>query len=66
LLRANHHARGFNADLNPVGAVVAFLGGVVIGIDVEGVVGTSLHARLAADTTRRVEINDSVLALEQR
>ena len=41
-------------------AEVAFGRGVVVGIDVESIVGTSLHASLATDAAPVVEINDSI------
>ena len=45
--------------------VVAFGGGVRVGINIECVVGTGLHASLAADTAAIVEIDDPVTAAEQ-
>jgi len=43
-----------------MGAEVALGRGVVVGIDVESIVGTSLHASLATDAAPVVEINDSI------
>ena len=47
-------------------AEVALLGGVRVWINVERVVRASLHARLAPDATISVEVDDSVVASEQR
>jgi hypothetical protein len=47
-------------------AEIAFRRGVVIGIDIQSVVRTSLHASLAADAPPVVEINDSVCSPVQR
>ena len=45
---------------------VALLGGVRVGINVKRVVGAGLHARLATDAAVAVEVDDSVVAAEQR
>jgi hypothetical protein len=47
-------------------AEVAFRRRVVIGVDVERIVGTGLHAALAADAARVVEVHDAIVAAEQR
>ena len=47
-------------------AEVALLGGVRVWIDVERVIRTSLHARLAADAPPAVEVHDAVIEPEQR
>jgi hypothetical protein len=39
---------------------VTFGRGIVVGIDVQGVIGTGLHATLAADASLIVKIDDSV------
>src|SRR5207249_10941417 len=59
-LGADDHARGLEADLETVSAVVALGGGLGGGIDVERVVGAGLHARLAADTALAVEVHDAI------
>lgn len=43
-----------------MGAVVALGGGVGIRVNVEGIVGTSLHARLAADAAVFVKVHDTI------
>jgi hypothetical protein len=43
-----------------MGAEVALGRGVVVRVDVQSIVGTSLHASLATDAAPVVEINDSV------
>jgi len=45
---------------------VALLGGVGVGIDVQSVVRTGLHAGLATYATVAVEINNAVVAAKQR
>src|SRR5439155_15581366 len=57
---AHDHARGFEPDLQPVRAVVALGRGVRVRVDVERVVGAALHAGLAADAARAVEVHDAV------
>ena len=64
LFGANHHAGGFQPHLDAVHAVVALLGGLVHGIDVQRVVGTGLHAAFAADTQAGVEVDDPVGSAE--
>ena len=59
-LRTHDHARGLEPHLHAVRAVVALGGGVRVGVDVERVVGAALHARLAADAARAVEVDDAV------
>jgi hypothetical protein len=49
-----------------MGAEVALGRGVVVGIDVESIVGTSLHASLATDAAPVVEINDSISSPVER
>lgn len=46
-------------------AVVALRGGVVLGVNVECVVGTRLHTCLATDALVVIEINDTVIAFEE-
>jgi hypothetical protein len=41
-------------------AEIAFSRGVVVGIDIKRIVGTSLHAGLATDAAPVVEIHDSI------
>ena len=49
-----------------MGAIVALGRCMAIGVDIEGVVGAGLHTRLAADTTRTIEINNAVRAFVER
>src|SRR5437899_2590752 len=60
LLGADDHARGLEPHLDAMGAVVALRGGPRVRIDVERVVGTRLHARLAADAAIAVQVDDAV------
>ena len=62
--RAHGDARGFEADIESVGAHVALLGRVILGVDEDGVVRTSRHTGLATDADGLVEVDDAVLALE--
>ena len=64
--RADHDARRFKPHVYPVRAEIALLGGVVFGVDEDGVVGAGGHARLAADADGLVEIDDAIGALEHR
>lgn len=43
-----------------MGAEIAFGGGIVVGIDIESIVRTSLHAGLTTNAAPVVEIDDSV------
>jgi hypothetical protein len=49
-----------------MGAEVALSRGVVVGIDVESIVRTGLHASLATDAAPVVEINDSISSPVER
>ena len=66
VFRADVHAGGLEADVHPVGAVVALGRRVGVRIDVQGVVGAGLHAALASDAAPRIEIDDAVFACVQR
>jgi hypothetical protein len=46
-------------------AEVAFGGGMGIRVQIERIVGTGLHARLASDATVAVEIDDAVVATKE-
>jgi hypothetical protein len=61
MLRADVHAGGRSSDLDTVRAIVALGSGVVVWIDVEGIIGAGLHAGLATDAAVVVKINDSVV-----
>src|SRR5258708_9566702 len=63
--RANHHARGLEVQLHAMRAKVALGGRVGLRIDIERVIRTGLHARLAPDTAAVVEIDDSIIAIVQ-
>jgi len=52
--------------LNAVGAVIALRCSSFVWVNVEGIIRTGLHARLAADATLVVEVYDTVVAREQR
>src|SRR5262249_52418235 len=64
--RTDDHARRLQPDLEPMRAVVALGGGVGSRIDVERVVGTRLHAGLAADAAAIVEVHDAVAPAIER
>ena len=66
VLRAHHHAGRLQSHLRAMRAEVAFGGGAFVRIDVDGIVRASLHARFAADTALRTEIDDAVFALVHR
>ena len=61
MLRTDVHAGVRSSDLDPVRALVALGCRVVVGIDVQGIIGTGLHAGLATDATVVVKIHDSVV-----
>jgi hypothetical protein len=63
LHRADGDAGRLEADVQPVGAEVAFLGGVVLWVDEDRVVGAGRDARLAADAGTLVEVDDPVVPL---
>ena len=63
VLGADDHASRFQPQIGAMGAKVTFGCGVGTGIDVNGVIGAGLHARLAADATGRIKFNDAVGAL---
>src|SRR5262249_16601622 len=65
-LGADDDARGLQADFEAMSAVVAFGRSARGGIDIERVVGTGLHARLAADTADAVAVHDAVRASLER
>ena len=65
LLGTHHDTGRLESHLHPVHAVVALLGGVLVGIDVQRVVRAGLHARLAADAARCVEVDDPILTDEE-
>lgn len=63
---ADVYACRFEADVDAVGAVIAFGRRVIVGVHVDRVVRAGLRARFAADAAAVVKINDSVLACKQR
>ena len=66
LRRADDHTRRFKAHLDPMRAEITFGRSVAVGIDIEGIVRTSLHASFATNAAPVVEINDTVRAAIQR
>ncbi len=66
LHRTHHHARGLEADVDPLRAEVALLRGVVLRVDEDRIVRTGRDAGLAADADRFVEIDDAVRSLVHR
>ena len=63
--RADDLAGRFESYFHTVSAKVAFRCGVGIGIDVKGIVGAGLHARLAANAEVVVKVNDAIGAVEE-
>ncbi len=66
VLGTNDHAGRLEADFGTVRAEMTFRRGAIVGIHVNRIVGTGLHAGLAADAAVGVEIDDAVLALIHR
>ncbi len=63
---ADYHAGGFEADVDAMRAVVALGRRVGVGIDIQGIVRTGLHAGFAADAAVLVEVHDAVGAGVER
>jgi hypothetical protein len=66
LRRADDFAGRLVAHLNARGVEVAFSSGITIGIDVERVIWTSLHAGLTADAALVVKIHNPVGSAKKR
>ena len=66
VLGADHHAGRLHAVLHAVCAEVALGGRAGFRVDVDRVVGTGLHARLAADALLAIELDDSIVSLVHR
>src|SRR5262249_1749323 len=66
LRRTYDHAGRFEAKLDTMRAEIAFGRGAGRRIDIQRVVRTRLHARFASDTSAVVEIDDPVVAAEER
>ena len=64
--RAHDDARRLESHVRAVRAEVALGRGAGVRVDVDRVVRTGLHARLAADADIRVELDDPVVALIHR
>jgi hypothetical protein len=60
VFRANDDARGFNADLYPVRAIVTFGGSVGIRVDIKRIVGAGLGTSFAPDAPLVIEIDNPV------
>src|SRR5580704_12119724 len=60
------HAGRLEIDLDAMRAEVALGGSAGSGIDIERVVRTGLHARFTSDAAAAVEIDNAIVALEQR
>src|SRR6185369_5816842 len=63
---ADDDASRLDLRFDAMRAIVALFCGIGVRVDVEGVVRTSLHARLAADAAVAVEIDDAVVAAKER
>jgi len=66
LRRTDNDAGRFQPHIDAVRAEVTFLGGMILWIDEDRVIGTSSHARFAANADRFVEVDDAVRALKHR
>ena len=66
LRRADDDAARLEPVLHPVGAEVALVRGRRLRVQVDGVVRAGVHARLAADAHRVVEVDDAVVPPEER
>src|SRR5262249_47038330 len=64
--RTDNDTRRPEGHLPPGGARVALGGGSGVWIDIQRVVWTALHARLASDAARAVEIDDAICAAIER
>src|SRR5215469_613652 len=64
--RTNDDACGFQVHFDPVRAEVALGSRMRVWIQVDGIIGARLHARFAADTSVRIEIDDPVSTAVQR
>src|SRR4030095_11096246 len=51
--------------LNAVGTIIAFRGSLIIGMNIDRIIRTSLHASLAADAPVPVKIDNAVFALPE-
>jgi hypothetical protein len=64
--RADNFAGGLISNFDTRCIEIAFGCGFAIGIDVKRIIGTGLHAGLAADAAFVIEINYSISSSEQR
>ena len=61
--RTDHHTGWLELQLHPVGTEVALGCRMGLGIDVDGLIGTGLHAGLAADAGISIEFYDAIGSL---
>jgi len=66
MLGADYNTGRFESDFGTMRAKVALRCRALIRINVNGIVGASLHAGLATDAAIRTEIDDTVFALVHR
>src|ERR1700728_2056146 len=66
VLRTNHHARRLQSHLCAMRAEVASGRRTLVGININGIVRTGLHAGFASNAAFRTEIDDAVFALVHR
>jgi hypothetical protein len=64
--RADDYAGRLKLRFDAVSAVVALLGGVRVGVNIKRIIRTGLHAALATYAAVAVEIDDAVIAPEER
>src|ERR1700694_2677502 len=60
LRRTDDHTGRFQLVLHAVSTEITFGGSVVVGINIEGVVGAGLHASFTADASLVVKVYDSI------
>ena len=63
---ADVDTRRLQPNINSMSAIIAFGSRMCLRINIQGIVGTSLHARFATDTAAIVKIYDAVVATIER
>ena len=63
---ADDNAGGFESHIQTMSAESTFRSGVRFGVEVDRVIGTSLHTRFTSDANGRVELDDAIRALIHR
>src|ERR1700756_4064334 len=63
--RADNFASWFETHFDPGSVEIAFRGGVAVGINIQRIVGTGLHAGFAANAAFVIEIDNAIRPSEQ-